>query len=113
MHLFDQHHDMRLDKDNMSYEELLALGERMGNVSTCLSEDAITKCSTEIVYCSSDLIQEDNHEQDSCTIGIEPLDHLGRLNCKQVFHSSCIAKWLLSKNICPVCITSALEENFK
>lgn len=97
MHLFDQHHDMRLDIDNMSYEvlnfffyfflsshrigtllyiyvlvmmvqELLALGERMGNVSTGLSEDAITKCLTEIVYCSSDPIQEDNHEQDSCTI---------------------------------------------
>ncbi|CAL9083347.1 unnamed protein product [Musa acuminata var. zebrina] len=112
MHLFDQHHDMRLDIDNMSYKELLALGERMGNVSTGLSEDAITKCLTEIVYCSSDPIQEDNHEQDSSTICLVR-DHLGRLNCKQLFHSSCIAKWLLSKNICPVCITSALEEYFK
>nr|XP_018676726.1 PREDICTED: E3 ubiquitin-protein ligase MBR1-like [Musa acuminata subsp. malaccensis] len=51
--------------------ELLALGERMGNVSTGLSEDAITKCLTEIVYCSSDPIQEDNHEQDSSTICLD------------------------------------------
>ncbi|KAG8641226.1 hypothetical protein MANES_13G122800v8 [Manihot esculenta] len=35
----DLHEDMRLDVDNMSYEELLALGERIGNVSTGLSED--------------------------------------------------------------------------
>ncbi|XP_020249954.1 probable E3 ubiquitin-protein ligase RHG1A [Asparagus officinalis] len=29
--LYDRHRDMRLDVDNMSYEELLALTERIGN----------------------------------------------------------------------------------
>ena len=83
--LYDQHRDMRLDIDNMSYEviislplrftlshylfsinqnywheqELLALGERIGNVSTGLSEDLILKCLTESIYCSSDHFQEE------------------------------------------------------
>ncbi|XP_043814961.1 probable E3 ubiquitin-protein ligase HIP1 isoform X2 [Manihot esculenta] len=51
--LFDQHRDMRLDIDNKSYEELLALGERIGSVSTGFDEDLISKCLTETVYGSS------------------------------------------------------------
>ncbi|XWS14727.1 hypothetical protein CRYUN_Cryun35bG0033500 [Craigia yunnanensis] len=39
--IHDQHRDMRLDVDNMSYEELLALEERIGNVNTGLSEETI------------------------------------------------------------------------
>ena len=62
---FDQHRDLRLDVDHMSYEvkyslflylclflshtcsfaqELLALGERIGSVSTGLSEETMAKC---------------------------------------------------------------------
>ncbi|GMP31463.1 hypothetical protein CsSME_00005663 [Camellia sinensis var. sinensis] len=37
----DMHEDMRLELDNMSYEELLALEERMGNVKSGLSVDSI------------------------------------------------------------------------
>ncbi|KAA8523949.1 hypothetical protein F0562_010372 [Nyssa sinensis] len=35
----DHHRDMRLDIDHMSYEELLALGEQIGNVGTGLSDE--------------------------------------------------------------------------
>ncbi|KAL2944453.1 putative E3 ubiquitin-protein ligase HIP1 [Bienertia sinuspersici] len=38
----DHHSDMRLDIDNMSYEELLALSERIGTVNTGLTEKDIT-----------------------------------------------------------------------
>ena len=41
--IHDRHRDMRLDVDNMSYEELLALEECIGNVSTGLSEETILK----------------------------------------------------------------------
>lgn len=40
-------------------QELLALGERIGNVSTGLSETLISKCLTELIYCSSDQFQEE------------------------------------------------------
>ncbi|KAE8731332.1 Detected protein of unknown function [Hibiscus syriacus] len=40
--MHERHRGMRLDDDNMSYEELLALEERIGYVSTGLSEDTIS-----------------------------------------------------------------------
>ncbi|KAL3745690.1 hypothetical protein ACJRO7_014760 [Eucalyptus globulus] len=50
MNFYDQHRDMRLDIDNMSYEDLLALEERMGNVSTALTEEALVKCIKKEVH---------------------------------------------------------------
>ncbi|MFS8003157.1 hypothetical protein Hanom_Chr13g01210611 [Helianthus anomalus] len=41
--IYDRQRDMRLDIDNMSYEELLALEERIGNVNTGLTEENIYK----------------------------------------------------------------------
>ncbi|KAL0283371.1 UNVERIFIED_CONTAM: putative E3 ubiquitin-protein ligase HIP1 [Sesamum angustifolium] len=40
----DRYRDLRLDVDNMSYEELLELGDRIGYVSTGLREDEIACC---------------------------------------------------------------------
>ncbi|XP_071701246.1 uncharacterized protein [Rutidosis leptorrhynchoides] len=40
-HRFDTHRDMRLDIDHMSYEELLALGEQIGNAGSGLADDFI------------------------------------------------------------------------
>ncbi|KAK4583300.1 hypothetical protein RGQ29_026191 [Quercus rubra] len=109
--MLDQHRDMRLDIDNMSYEELLALGERIGSVSTGLSEDLITKCVTETIYCSSDLIQEEG----TCVICLEEykdMDDVGALKtCGHDYHVSCIKKWLSMKNLCPVCKGSAVADN--
>ncbi|GFY93341.1 RING/U-box superfamily protein [Actinidia rufa] len=105
--LYDQHRDMRLDIDNMSYEELLALGERIGNVSTGLSEDLISKCLTESIYCSSDHFQEEG----KCVICLEEyknMDDVGTLRrCGHDFHVGCIRKWLSMKNLCPICKASA------
>ncbi|GMP33001.1 hypothetical protein CsSME_00006512 [Camellia sinensis var. sinensis] len=41
---FDRYRDWRLDVDNMSYEELLELGDRIGHVNTGLKEDEIVHC---------------------------------------------------------------------
>ncbi|CAI9098047.1 OLC1v1034608C10 [Oldenlandia corymbosa var. corymbosa] len=57
--LFDHHREMRLDIDNMSYEELLALGERIGTVNTGLSEDLLVKSLMESIYCAADQEQDD------------------------------------------------------
>lgn len=69
----DPHRDMRLDIDNMSYEDLLALGESMGNVSTGLADEKISKCVKEVVCCSSGQMQIDEDDQDdgSCIICLE------------------------------------------
>ncbi|GMI80021.1 hypothetical protein like AT2G37150 [Hibiscus trionum] len=109
--MFDQHRDMRLDIDNMSYEELLALGERIGNVNTGLTEDSVSKCLTETIYCSSDRIQDES----SCVICLEEykdMDEVGELKtCRHDYHVSCIKKWLSMKNTCPICKASAIAED--
>ncbi|GMP74976.1 hypothetical protein CsSME_00032215 [Camellia sinensis var. sinensis] len=62
----DQYGDMRLDIDDMSYEELLALGERIGNANTGLSEDMISKCLTE-----TKIYSDRNHEERTCCISLK------------------------------------------
>ncbi|KAK6933334.1 Zinc finger, RING-type [Dillenia turbinata] len=107
--VFDQYRDMRLDIDNMSYEELLALGERLGNVSTGLSEDMIIRCLTEKVY------TDQQQEEESCAICLEEYkknEAVGILkNCGHNYHVGCIKQWLLLKNVCPICKASALSDS--
>ncbi|XP_059667653.1 probable E3 ubiquitin-protein ligase ZFP1 [Cornus florida] len=111
--LFDQHREMRLDVDNMSYEELLALGERIGNVNTGVSEDLLSRCLTESIYCSSDEFQEEG----KCVICLEEynnMDDVGTMKtCGHDFHVGCIRKWLSLKNSCPICKASAVSDNMK
>ncbi|KAJ1698997.1 hypothetical protein LUZ63_007509 [Rhynchospora breviuscula] len=105
--LFDEHRDMRLDIDDMSYEELLDLEERIGYVSTGLPGDRILKCLKETTYRTCN-----ESQGDSCVICMEEYekgDKVGTLNCAHNFHTTCIKKWLERKNICPVCKSEAFE----
>ncbi|KAI3799736.1 hypothetical protein L1987_35036 [Smallanthus sonchifolius] len=100
----DQYRDMRLDVDNMSYEDLLNLSERIGNVSTGLSEDNMSKYLLEKTHCSVE-----NHDEVSCPICLEEYkngDKIGRMGkCGHDYHVDCIKKWLLMKKLCPICKT--------
>uniref|UniRef100_A0A2P2LIC7 RING-type E3 ubiquitin transferase n=1 Tax=Rhizophora mucronata TaxID=61149 RepID=A0A2P2LIC7_RHIMU len=104
----DRHRDMRLDVDNMSYEELLALEERIGNVSTGLSEETILKRLKQRKYSSA---VENEMEAEPCCICREEYndgEDLGKLDCGHNFHTDCIKKWLTLKNWCPICKTTGL-----
>lgn len=110
--IHDQYGDMRLDVDNMSYEELLALEERIGNVSTGLSDETMAKCLKTSKYSSSDItIAVATHESDiKCSICQEEYveeDELGQLDCGHSYHSTCIKQWLVQKNQCPICKSAA------
>ncbi|GAA0140710.1 ubiquitin-protein ligase [Lithospermum erythrorhizon] len=106
--LHDRHRDMRLDVDNMSYEELLALEDRIGNVSIGLSEEIILRNLRQRKYLSlnaNDLVEP-------CCICREEYndgEDLGILECGHNFHSDCIKQWLMQKNLCPVCKTTGLN----
>ncbi|XP_010263495.1 PREDICTED: E3 ubiquitin-protein ligase MBR2-like isoform X3 [Nelumbo nucifera] len=107
--LHDRHRDMRLDVDNMSYEELLALEERIGNVSTGLSEETILKCLKQRKYLSMTIVTPS--EVEPCCICQEEYvggEDLGTLDCGHDFHTACIKQWLMHKNLCPICKTTAL-----
>lgn len=106
----DRHRDMRLDVDNMSYEELLALGERIGDVSTGLSEETVLKLMKQRKYLS--LTNESPSDLEPCCICQEEFvigDDLGALDCGHDFHTNCIKQWLKLKNLCPICKTKALD----
>ncbi|ESR47971.1 hypothetical protein CICLE_v10000459mg [Citrus x clementina] len=105
----DRHRDMRLDVDNMSYEELLALEERIGNVSTGLTEETIKNRLKQQKYSISLGSQQ---EQEPCCICQEEYndgEDTGILHCGHDFHTSCIKQWLMHKNLCPICKTTALS----
>ncbi|XP_062097861.1 E3 ubiquitin-protein ligase MBR2-like [Humulus lupulus] len=109
---YDQHRDMRLDIDNMSYEELLALEERMGNVSTALPEEALSECLKISIYQSMPLegVAIGSNDDVKCSVCQEEYvggDEVGRLQCEHSFHAVCIQQWLGLKNWCPICKSSA------
>ncbi|KAK1405110.1 E3 ubiquitin-protein ligase mbr1 [Heracleum sosnowskyi] len=118
----DNHRDMRLDIDHMSYEELLALGEQIGSVGSGLSEDYIVghlKLKTFTPSLSSSNVEDTasvNQEPNFCVIcqtEYKDEEKIGILDCGHEYHLECIKKWLLVKNSCPICKSAALTTGSK
>ncbi|KAL9265375.1 putative E3 ubiquitin-protein ligase RHG1A [Drosera capensis] len=109
MSLLDQHSDMRLDIDNMSYEELLELSERIGSVNTGVPDQLLPRCFTATQYCSLKPVPAER-----CSICLEEYqetDGIVTMNaCGHDYHEHCIKKWLSMKNLCPVCKVVALPD---
>ncbi|KAK9071144.1 hypothetical protein SSX86_009712 [Deinandra increscens subsp. villosa] len=108
--LNDRHRDMRLDVDNMSYEELLALEESIGDVKTGLTDEVILKSLKQRKYFSFMALAGQNFEP--CCICQEEYnngDNIGTLDCGHEFHTCCIKQWLTQKNLCPICKLTGLS----
>lgn len=107
--MHDRHRDMRLDVDNMSYEELLALEESIGNVNTGLSEETILQLINQRKY---EVVKLDTlSNMEPCCICQEEYiagDGIGTLDCGHEFHTNCIKQWLTVKNLCPICKMTGL-----
>ncbi|GMJ11132.1 JAV1- 37 ASSOCIATED UBIQUITIN LIGASE 1 [Hibiscus trionum] len=106
LNFYDQHREMRLDIDNMSYEELLDLEEKIGNVSTVLSEEALSKCLTKSIYEDDSLSCYGEKDDTKCSICQEEYvngDEVGKLRCEHRYHAACVLHWLQVKNWCPIC----------
>jgi E3 ubiquitin-protein ligase BIG BROTHER-like protein len=85
--------------DNMSYEELLDLEERMGKVSKGLSEEKIQKLKKEKYV-------KGKFSEDKCIIcqyEYKIDEQLIILPCKHNFHLECIIEWLKKEKTCPFC----------
>lgn len=118
----DSHRDMRLDIDHMSYEELLALGEHIGSVGSGLSEKIVTSHikSRTFVISTSCLNQEKRAYADQelnfcviCQNEYKDQEKIGVLNCGHEYHVDCIKKWLVVKNVCPICKSPGLTTGRK
>ena len=87
--------------DNMSYEELLALEERMGNVNKGLTQETISKIPTE-------KYSRYKFTDDKCIIcqyEFKSNEKVKVLPCKHCFHPDCIDEWLKNQKACPYCKT--------
>ena len=89
------------DPDKMSYEQLLELEEKVGNVSKGLNKAQIKKIPKFIYHKNA------NKNIDSkcvvCQYDFKNGDTLTKLNCGHVFHSDCVGTWLENNKICPMC----------
>ncbi|KAH7441042.1 hypothetical protein KP509_03G023000 [Ceratopteris richardii] len=110
----DQYRDLRLDIDSMSYEDLLALEESIGNVCTGLEKDAISSCLKSKLYTiNNDLAPNQENSELRCSIcqvDFEEGNELGTLKCGHSHHVQCIEEWLMRKNQCPICKSSAFTK---
>ncbi|CAD8081554.1 unnamed protein product [Paramecium primaurelia] len=86
-----------VDLDEMSYEQLQELQEKMGFVSRGLLEHQIQVLLKQCTI--------KNQTNDCCTICLEdsgsPVEI--QLECGHVFHKECISEWLSREKHCPVC----------
>ncbi|KAD7117379.1 hypothetical protein R6Q59_006018 [Mikania micrantha] len=106
----DRYRDWRLDVDNMSYEELLELGDKIGYVSTGLREDEIRRCVRKTKPPINKSLSRSTIEiQWKCAICQEEHegeDEIGKLECGHLYHMYCIKQWLGQKKTCPICKTA-------
>ncbi|KAL8216521.1 hypothetical protein R6Q57_023358 [Mikania cordata] len=114
---YDQYRGMRLDIDNMSYEQLLVLEDEMGVVSTALSEEELSKCLRISVYKPLHIKECKMRgswclDDTKCSICQEEFisgDEIGSMGCDHGYHAACIYQWLRLKNWCPICKASAQQ----
>ncbi|KAL0797920.1 hypothetical protein Bca101_053094 [Brassica carinata] len=102
----DHFHNLRLDVDNMSYEQLLELGDRIGYVNTGLKESEIRRCLRKINPSVSNTLFADR-KCSICQDEYEREGQVGKLDCGHSFHVQCVKQWLSRKNACPVCKKTA------
>ncbi|CAK64594.1 unnamed protein product (macronuclear) [Paramecium tetraurelia] len=94
-----QYQNQIIDVDNMNYEELLSLGEQIGNVSNGIAREDIRRIRKQVIQ-ASDNIQG---VCPVCQCNMEIGEKYRRLGCNHHYHAKCIKTWLLQHNNCPVC----------
>jgi hypothetical protein len=87
--------------NDFTYEELLKIGEEIGNVN--------------VGFCDEDIGRIKEKEMgglDTCSICLS-VGEVGKvLNCGHFFHSECIDTWLKTKKSCPFCLSDVVIDDY-
>ncbi|KAI8571685.1 hypothetical protein RHMOL_Rhmol01G0138500 [Rhododendron molle] len=103
-----------VDPDNMTYEELLDLGEAVGTESRGLSEELISMLPTSKYKSGGFFSRKKSGERCViCQMRYRRGDRQINLPCKHVYHMECCTKWLGINKTCPVCNTEVFGEESK
>lgn len=102
------------DIDRMTYEEILALQEQMGEAHNpnLLTRKQLQGRLPSFKISSTDLQNEDD-AQLTCTVCLDQYelgDTVLILPCKHKLHADCGLRWLEKKNLCPVCKYDVRED---
>lgn len=84
--------------DDATYEELLYLEKKIGDVSKGLSKNELDRLKI-TKYLSG-------RKKDKCLIclgWLEDKEEIRNLKCKHLFHRHCIDNWLSKNKTCPIC----------
>ena len=93
--------DDNINPDEMTYEELLELGEKIGVVCKGFSEEQI-KMIPIVKYKKSN--SEIKDEMCSvCQYDFLPGERLRMMTCRHTFHRRCVDDWLKKEKVCPNC----------
>eukprot|EP00939_MAST-03C_sp_MAST-3C-sp1_P003877 g3877.t1 len=97
------------ESEEMTYEEMLELGERLGNVK----EERWAECAEKhikelplVIFTPRTPGKECASTEEKCLVcqmGYEEGETLKRLPCNHHYHADCIDQWLSRKKTCPVC----------
>ncbi|KAK3230616.1 hypothetical protein Dsin_002497 [Dipteronia sinensis] len=100
-----------IDVDELTYEELIALGEFIGEEKRGLSLNEIPGC---LHPCKSPSLGGSSKSGIDrcvvCQVEYEEGESLvALLPCEHPYHAECISKWLQVKKICPICTTEVSQ----
>ncbi|KAK1426615.1 hypothetical protein QVD17_15291 [Tagetes erecta] len=101
-----------IDPDNMTYEELLDLGEAIGTESRGLSLELIDSLPTTRYKSGGFFLRKKSGERCViCQMRYKRGDRQINLPCKHVYHTECGSKWLTINKTCPICNSEVLGED--
>ncbi|XP_027333626.1 E3 ubiquitin ligase BIG BROTHER-related-like [Abrus precatorius] len=91
-----------IDVDELTYEELIELGDFIGKEKRGLSPNEISSCLQSCTFNAA----ENKSGIDLCVIcqvEYEEGQALVAIQCEHPYHTDCISKWLQIKKVCPIC----------
>ncbi|PSS26460.1 E3 ubiquitin ligase BIG BROTHER-related like [Actinidia chinensis var. chinensis] len=100
-----------IDPDELSYEDLIALGEIVGDENTGLSLEQISSCLRPISADSKMVVDRCVICQAEYEEGGERATLVALPSCEHTYHSDCISSWLQIKKTCPICGTEVVTKS--
>lgn len=104
MEMEEEEEEEEIDPDDLSYEQLIELGELIGEEKRGLSVDQISLCLRPMIYNETTVNVVSRIERCVvCQIEYEEGEQVAELVCHHTYHSECIGEWLQIKKTCPIC----------